>query len=320
MAGAWYDTNKITVNTGDTDKITTNGAAAVKGISEAFNGFGKILEDRTKQEKADKEAELKRQNDEADRKIKMETLYDQREDRADTKQKAVEQAAQDEINNEVFKEMVKYKTKEEFNANVNPDLIKYADGKTVVATETFYNKSEQEQAALKQAAADAENKIKLAEMGLKLQEQKVKTESAKGKSESSDNRSVKAADDSLISKGINQFFDGEYGLNGEYTLADENTKPIAAQLAADASEIFKMNKNITHNQAVNLAYKNYLKSNPISTPASTESEDSKEGKITNTSIVTNDNVKVNGLADALQPTTKSDNLKRLEAIKNMTLK
>lgn len=317
MAGGWYDTNKITV---DTDKITTNGAAAAKGISEAFNGFGQILEDRIKQEKADKEAELKRQNDEADRKIRMETLYDQREDRADTKQKAVEQAAQDEINNEVFKEMVKYKTKEEFNANVNPDLIKYADGKTVVATETFYNKSAQEQAALKQAAADAENKIKLAEMGLKLQEQKVKTESAKGKSESSDNRSVKAADDSLISKGINQFFDGEYGLNGEYTLADENTKPIAAQLAADASEIFKMNKNITHNQAVNLAYKNYLKSNPISTPASTESEDSKEGKITNTSIVTNDNVKVNGLTDALQPTTKSDNLKRLEAIKNMTLK
>lgn len=255
MAGGWYDTNKITV---DTDKITTNGAAAAKGISEAFNGFGQILEDRTKQEKADKEAELKRQNDEADRKIKMETLYDQREDRADTKQKAVEQAAQDEINNEVFKEMVKYKTKEEFNANVNPDLIKYADGKTVVATETFYNKSAQEQAALKQAAADAENKIKLAEMGLKLQEQKVKTESAKGKSESSDNRSVKAADDSLISKNIATLFGGVYNpATGDITGLDKDQAKTVSQIQANASKIFKENRNITHNEASNMAYKEY---------------------------------------------------------------
>lgn len=248
MAGGWYDTNKITV---DTDKITTNGAAAAKGISEAFNGFGQILEDRTKQEKADKEAELKRQNDEADRKIKMETLYNQREDRADTKQKAVEQAAQDEINNEVFKEMVKYKTKEEFNANVNPDLIKYADGKTVVATETFYNKSAQEQAALKQAAADAENKIKLAEMGLKLQEQKVKTES-------SDNRSVKAADDSLISKNIATLFGGVYNpATGDITGLDKDQAKTVSQIQANASKIFKENKNITHNEASNMAYKEY---------------------------------------------------------------
>lgn len=267
--GGWYDTSS-NINF-DAKTITTNDAAAAKGISEAFNGFGQILQDRETITKADAERERKKLNDEQDMKLRLQNAYNVQEDRSTAKQDKADNEAQSEINNEVFKEMLKYKTKDEFNTNVNPDLVKFADGKTAVTVEGFYNKSAQEQAALKQAAEDAQNKIQLAEMGLKLQEQKVKTETAKGKAESSDNRSVKAADDSLIGKNIATLFGGDYNpATGVITGIDKEQAKTVSQIQANASKIFKENKDITHNEASNMAYKEYEKSllpSPTPTPA-----------------------------------------------------
>jgi len=271
----WYDTNS-NINF-DAKTITTNDAAAAKGISEAFNGFGKVLSDREATNKLDAELERKKLNDEQDLKLKLQNAYNIQEDRGIAKQEKADKLAQDEINNEVFKEMLKYKTKEEFSSNVNPDLVKFADGKTMVATEAFYNKSEQEKENLKRAAEDAENKIKLAEMGLKLQEQKVKTESAKGKAESSDNRSVKAADDSLIGKNIATLFGGVYDpSSGEISGLDKDNAKKVAEIQSNASRIYKENKDITHNEASYMAFKNYEKS--LATPIIQENTRKPENK------------------------------------------
>lgn len=259
----WYDINS-NINF-DAKTITTNDAAAAKGISEAFNGFGKVLSDREATNKLDAELERKKLNDEQDLKLKLQNAYNIQEDRGIAKQEKADKQAQDEINNEVFKEMLKYKTKEDFNANVNPDLIKFADGKTAVAVEGYYNKSEAEKKAIDQAAKDAENKIKMAEMGLQLEGQKVETKIAKQKADSSENRSVKAADDSLIGKNIATLFGGVYNpTTGEITGLDKDNAKKVLEIQADASKIFKENKDITHNEASNIAFKNYEKS--LATP------------------------------------------------------
>lgn len=190
------------------------------------------------------------------------------EDAYNIRMDIIDKKAQEEINGELAKEMTKYKTKEEFDKNVNPDLIRYANGTTMLAVDKHYNDKDLQEAKLAQASAKIENALSLGTSKLENEKLKVQIEQEKLDNKANKPKEVKAADDSLIGKNIAMAFGGVYDpASGEIKGLDKDLAAKVSEVSAKASRYYKDNPNLTHNEASELALKDYTKA--IKTPTDT---------------------------------------------------
>ncbi len=173
----------------------------------------------------------------------------------------LDQLAQDTINNEVLKEATKYKTKKEFDKNVNPDLIKYADGKTMYTIDNAYGKNTTE-------------KNKLANDKAKVEIDKKIVELKKEQNKTNGTRELKASDSNSIKASVASLYGGVYDpVTGELKGLDKDASIKAMELSSSAAEIMKKDKNITHNEAVKLAYDKLTKDTNTQNKTETNNND-----------------------------------------------
>lgn len=295
MSGGWYgDAKSITARASLIDKINSSGALGAKAIGDSLIDVAKIVEDREKTDLEKKKFELddKKTNFELDKlfneqnqdKINKEYLkyvnpetgeFDENSYKTsnpdstgadiDTRLKVVNlknaygERFKKEENDKTSKilggALLGSNSEQEFYTKLTPDMLNNIDGDTAFKIKNHYSSLKNDAQKIQMDKQNLSNQRQMFEL-----EQKIAKQTPK--------KDVKAADDSLIGKNIGIYFGGIFdpatgdvkGLNN-----DDSKKVI--KLQAKASEIYKTNPDLTHNEATALAIKEYENENaPSPTP------------------------------------------------------
>lgn len=280
MSGGWYgdDPKSITARASLIDKINSSGALGAKAIGDSLIDLAKIVEDRKKTDLEKKKSELddKKTNLELDKlfneqnqdKINKEYLKYINPETGKFDENSYKKNNPDSTGADIDTKLKVVNLKnaygERFKKEENDKTSKILGGALLGSNseEEFYSKLTPD--ILNNIDADTAYKIKNHYSSLKNDAQKIQK------------KDVKAADDSLIGKNIGIYFGGIFDpVTGEIKGLDKESSKKVIKLQARASEIYKTNPDLTHNEATALAIKEYENEN---TPPPTPKPDEESSK------------------------------------------
>lgn len=309
MSG-WYgdDKNSAIARASLIEKMTSNGAVTAKAVGDSFLDVAKIIDDRDKinLDKNKNELETKKINYELDKAYEQDTQnkinkkylqyvnpetgtfdedafkkdnpdgninnvdIDTRKSVFDLKNAYSERykKEQDEKTSKVLGgALLKSNNEQEFYSKLTPDELGNISDDAAIKIKNYYDKQSNEAMNLKLAKQDLSNNRQMFKLEQELIEEKKKKNAHKD---------VKAADDSLIGKNIGTYFGGIFDpTTGEIKGLDKEASKKVIKLQAKASEIYKTNPDLTHNEASLLAIKEYENEN---IPSPTPKPDDKSSK------------------------------------------
>ena len=300
MSGGWYGSNKdnSTARASLINKIQSSGALGAKAIGDSLIDVAKIVEDREKLNMDKKKFELddkkttfeldKLYNEENQSKVNKEYLKYVNPDTGEFDENSYKannpnsNTGEVDINTRLnvvnlknaygdrFKKQENEKTskllggallasnsEQDFYSKLTPEMLNNIDGDTAFKIKNHYTSLNNDAQKLQMEKQNISNQKQMFELEKKIAKQTPK-------------KDVKAADDSLIGKNIGTYFGGTFDpMTGEIKGLDKDASRKVINLQAKASEIYKSNPDITHNEASLMAIKEYETENapaPIPKP------------------------------------------------------